>query len=88
MTATLHRPAQAGDRVAAIDTPALVLDLASPWLVARHTAAVPPHPEHLPERFGLFTIILLGEGLAAVVHALDHGKRWSGKAGGHLGPSA
>lgn len=51
---------------------ALMLDLASPWLVALHTAAVPPHPEHLPERFGLFTIILLGEGMAAVVHALDH----------------
>ena len=40
---------------------ALALDLASPWWVARYTAAVPPHPEHLPERFGLFTIILLGE---------------------------
>lgn len=53
---------------------ALGLDLLSPWLVARHTAAVPPHPEHLPERFGLFTIILLGEGMAAVVHALDHGE--------------
>ena len=54
---------------------ALGLDLVSPWLVARHTAAVPPHPEHLPERFGLFTIILLGEGMASVVHALDHGDR-------------
>jgi low temperature requirement protein LtrA len=53
---------------------ALGLDLASPWLVAQHTAVVPPHPEHLPERFGLFTIILLGEGMAAVVHALDHGE--------------
>lgn len=53
---------------------ALGLDLLSPWLVARHTAAVPPHPEHLPERFGLFTIILLGEGMASVVHALDHGE--------------
>lgn len=52
---------------------ALGLDLASPWLVAHYTAAVPPHPEHLPERFGLFTIILLGEGMASVVHALDHG---------------
>ncbi len=52
---------------------ALVLDLASPWWVARETAAVRPHPEHLPERFGLFTIILLGEGVASVVHALDHG---------------
>jgi low temperature requirement protein LtrA len=53
---------------------ALLLDLVSPFLVARHTAHVPPHPEHLPERFGLFTIILLGEGMASVVHALDHGK--------------
>lgn len=52
---------------------ALLLDLASPWWVARYTTRVRPHPEHLPERFGLFTIILLGEGVAAVVHALDHG---------------
>lgn len=52
---------------------ALGMDLVSPWMVARQTAEVPPHPEHLPERFGLFTIILLGEGMAAVVHALDHG---------------
>lgn len=59
---------------------ALVLDLSSPWLVARHTAAVPPHPEHLPERFGLFTIILLGEGLASVVHALDHGAHLHGSS--------
>ncbi len=51
---------------------ALLLDLASPWWVSRYTATVRPHPEHMPERFGLFTIILLGEGLASVVHALDH----------------
>lgn len=59
---------------------ALGLDLVSPWWVARYTAAVPPHPEHLPERFGLFTIILLGEGMASVVHALDHGPTWHGSA--------
>lgn len=53
---------------------ALTLDLVSPWLLARHRAAIPPHPEHLPERFGLFTIILLGEWMASVVHALDHGE--------------
>jgi low temperature requirement protein LtrA len=57
---------------------ALTLDLASPWWVARHTTVVPPHPEHLPERLGLFTIILLGEGVASVVHALDHGTTWQG----------
>jgi low temperature requirement protein LtrA len=53
---------------------AFLIDLVSPWWVARHTHQVPPHPEHLPERFGLFTIILLGEGMAATVHALKHGE--------------
>jgi len=59
---------------------ALALDLASPWWVARHTTVVRPHPEHLPERFGLFTIILLGEGVASVVHALDHDTALHGHA--------
>lgn len=59
---------------------ALLLDLVSPAWVARYTTAVPPHPEHLPERFGLFTIILLGEGVASVVHALDHGPTPHGAA--------
>lgn len=52
---------------------ALLVDLVSPFLVAKETHRAPPHPEHLPERFGLFTIILLGETAAAAVHALDHG---------------
>lgn len=51
---------------------ALALDIVTPFLVARETHRAPPHPEHLPERFGLFTIILLGETAAAAVHALDH----------------
>jgi low temperature requirement protein LtrA len=59
---------------------ALTLDLASPWWVARYTITVRPHAEHLPERFGLFTIILLGEGVASVVHALDHGPELQGHA--------
>jgi low temperature requirement protein LtrA len=59
---------------------ALALDLASPWWVARYTTTVRPHPEHLPERFGLFTIILLGEGMASVVHALGHGTELHGHA--------
>jgi low temperature requirement protein LtrA len=52
---------------------ALAIDVVTPFLVARETHHAPPHPEHLPERFGLFTIILLGETAAAAVHALDHG---------------
>jgi low temperature requirement protein LtrA len=57
---------------------ALSLDIVTPFLVARETHRAPPHPEHLPERFGLFTIILLGETAAAAVHALDHGSELHG----------
>jgi low temperature requirement protein LtrA len=57
---------------------ALTLDIVTPFLVARETHRAPPHPEHLPERFGLFTIILLGETAAAAVHALDHGSELHG----------
>lgn len=57
---------------------ALALDVATPFLVASETHRAPPHPEHLPERFGLFTIILLGETAAAAVHALDHGNELHG----------
>lgn len=59
---------------------ALALDIISPFLVAGETHRAPPHPEHLPERFGLFTIILLGETAAAAVHALDHGGEMQGDA--------
>jgi low temperature requirement protein LtrA len=57
---------------------ALLIDIATPFMVARETHHAPPHPEHLPERFGLFTIILLGETAAAAVHALDHGPELHG----------
>jgi low temperature requirement protein LtrA len=59
-------------RLAAWGT-ALAIDVVTPFLVARETYRAPPHPEHLPERFGLFTIILLGETVAAAGHALSHG---------------
>ncbi len=48
---------------------ALLMDVVTPFLVARETHHAPPHPEHLPERFGLFTI---------AVHALDHGPELHG----------
>lgn len=57
---------------------ALALDIVTPFLVASETPRAPPHPEHLPERFGLFTLILLGETTAAAVHALDHGTELHG----------
>lgn len=40
---------------------ALLLDLSMPPLSTRFHRAIPTDPEHLPERFGLFTLIVLGE---------------------------
>jgi low temperature requirement protein LtrA len=51
---------------------ALTIDLATPWFVRRQQAAVPLDVSHLPERFGLFTILVLGESLAAVMAGLRH----------------
>jgi low temperature requirement protein LtrA len=51
---------------------ALAVDFVTPFLVAPRTHRVPAHPEHLPERFGLFTILLLGESVAAAIHGLGH----------------
>jgi low temperature requirement protein LtrA len=56
---------------------ALLIDLGTPWLAVRHTHKCPPDAEHLPERFGLFTIILLGESVAAVMHGMESQDMWS-----------
>jgi low temperature requirement protein LtrA len=58
----------------------LTLELAVPWQVWRSmhpSAAV--SPSHIPERFGLFTIIVLGESISAVVRGLTGG-RWEASA--------
>ena len=49
---------------------ALTIDLATPWFMRRQQAEVPLDVSHLPERFGLFTILVLGESLAAVAAGL------------------
>jgi len=56
---------------------ALAVDLSTPLLTARHTAKLPPHKEHLPERFGLFTIILIGESLVSVMKGMKSQEDWS-----------
>ena len=56
---------------------AFVLDLGTPWTAVRHSVAVPPDAAHLPERFGLFTLILLGESVIAVMHGIEHQEYWS-----------
>jgi len=55
---------------------ALVIDLATPWIMRTEQARVPLDVSHLPERFGLFTILVLGESIAAVVMGLSHSE-WS-----------
>jgi low temperature requirement protein LtrA len=57
-------------------TVALLVDLSTPWIAAGYTHKFPPHPEHLPERFGLFTIILLGESVAAVMRGMESQETW------------
>ncbi|BEL07351.1 low temperature requirement protein A [Actinoplanes sichuanensis] len=54
------------------------VDLLGPALSARRPDAPPLHMEHLPERFGLFVILVLGESVAATVHGLHDGKWTSG----------
>ena len=55
---------------------ALAIDLATPWIATKYTHTAPTHPEHLPERFGLFTIILLGESVAAVMRGMESQESW------------
>jgi low temperature requirement protein LtrA len=56
---------------------AFVIDLGTPWLALPHTVKVPPDPTHLPERFGLFTLILLGEAVIAVMHGMKSQDEWT-----------
>jgi low temperature requirement protein LtrA len=50
---------------------ALVIDLGAPLANPRRLAQVPIHASHIPERVGLFTIIVLGETVLAVVLGTD-----------------
>ena len=44
---------------------AILIELWTPFFVPRLTRAIPVDRSHLPERFGLFTIIVLGEAVIA-----------------------
>ena len=59
---------------------AIAVDFATPLVAERHSPAVPPHASHLPERYGLFTIILLGESVASVMHGMERQAGWSPSA--------
>ena len=51
---------------------AFAVDIATPWVMRREQAKVPLDVSHLPERFGLFTILILGESIVATVAGLSH----------------
>lgn len=51
---------------------AFAVDLATPYVLRRAQAAAPLDVSHLPERFGLFTILVLGESIVAVTVGLSH----------------
>ena len=52
-----------------------VVDIAAPIVATRRSRTAPLHLEHLPERFGLLVILVLGEVAAAVVAGL-HDTNW------------
>ncbi len=53
----------------------LFVDFATPLTAKSLQLGLLPHPEHLPERFGLFTIIVLGEAIIAVVDGVSE-QQW------------
>jgi low temperature requirement protein LtrA len=70
---------------ALLDTPvrfyvwglALAIDLATPMLSAHYTHKLPPDAAHIPERHGLFTIILIGESVTAVMRGIESQDGWT-----------
>jgi low temperature requirement protein LtrA len=48
---------------------ALVIELSAPWVGRRQVVKAPIHASHLVERFGLFTLIVLGESVISVAQA-------------------
>jgi low temperature requirement protein LtrA len=50
---------------------ALLIDLITPISASEKHVKFPPHSSHLPERFGLFTIIVIGEAIVSVVFGIS-----------------
>jgi low temperature requirement protein LtrA len=60
---------------------ALVLELGAPIIAWRQIPQAPIHPRHIPERFGLLTLIVLGESVLAVVVGVSKVSWDAGSAG-------
>ena len=54
----------------------LTIDFATPLTAGKHVARIPPDMAHITERIGLFTIIVLGESIVAVVGGVS-AQQWS-----------
>lgn len=61
---------------------ALAVEAATAVRVSRYIEALPPHAAHLPERFGLFTLILLGDSIIALMKGIQAQPEWSPAAAG------
>ncbi len=57
---------------------AISIDLATPWLIRRQQATVPLDESHLPERFGLLLLLVLGQLLTAIASGLGK-SAWSAR---------
>ncbi|MBD2257611.1 low temperature requirement protein A [Pseudanabaena sp. FACHB-2040] len=58
----------------------MLVDLGTPLTARKLVVLIPPSLTHIPERIGLFTIIVLGESIIAVVNGLEE-LQWSFEAG-------
>jgi low temperature requirement protein LtrA len=56
---------------------ALVIELSAPWVGRRQIARAPIHANHLVERFGLFTLIVLGESVISVAQGVAQVDDWT-----------
>jgi low temperature requirement protein LtrA len=55
---------------------ALAVDLVTPWIAVRAAVERTFDVRHIPERYGLFTIIVLGEAIIAVARSMSEA-RWT-----------
>jgi low temperature requirement protein LtrA len=63
----------------ALWTAGILVEGAAPFVATRYGGGVPLHLDHLPERFGLFVILVLGESIASVVIGV-HDTQWAGSS--------
>jgi low temperature requirement protein LtrA len=58
-------------------TVAAAIEIGAAVRASRFVSALPPNAHHLPERFGLFTLILIGESIIAIMKGIQSQPEWS-----------